>query len=313
MSREKLACLCCAIHCTTGTFLLSHLRHTPGQFKMHSTITNVFLEVQLYVLPLLWWVQRSTSTTCYERSWNTWPESCAWPENHLGAYYWTESSIAIILGRLISGRQRTDFQQRSRVWVNPGSSGSSQFLTSAMSCPAMSSIQHTHSVSKIVHWRNVVQSWQLVKNVGIILSHKATFQLPRHCQSDVGSLWQPCGYIWIHELWDTALLKNTCTPLTLCTILLFLIHDSRLFLVLKEWHTVVGILHRNKALGSFLWTACNFPSVLEKRGASLLRSKACSLILLYPPKSTKMGIYIKTPTRYWLPCQNEHVFLAGHP
>lgn len=50
---------------------------------------------------------------------------------------------------------------------------------------------------------------------------------------------------------------------------------------------------------------------VEQRGVSLLRTKACPLPLLCSPKSTKMGISIKTPTRCWLLCQAEHVFLAS--
>lgn len=160
MGREKLACLCCARHCITDTFLLSHWIHTPGQlvqFKMHSRFTNAFWSnnfMPCWFCPVL--VQRSTSTTCYERSWNTWPESCAcWPENPLGAYCWADSSIAIFLGRPTkSGRQWTDFQQMSTVLVNPGNSNRVPFfVTSAMPCPAMPSMQHMHSVSKAVHWR----------------------------------------------------------------------------------------------------------------------------------------------------------------
>jgi len=48
----------------------------------------------------------------------------------------------------------------------------------------------------------------------------------------------------------------------------------------------------------------------EQKGVSLLRSTACPLTLLCSPKSTKMGTSIKTPTRYRVLCQAEHMFLA---
>lgn len=69
-----------------------------------------------------------------------------------------------------------------------------------------------------------------------------------------------------------------------------------------------------KGIKLFPVNSLQFPFHLEdteQRGVSLLKCKACPLPLLCSPKSFKMGVYITTPTRYWLLCQAEHVFLAG--
>lgn len=105
--------LLCKWHYITSTSLFCLLLNTHSWkvgrvFKMRSRIIAVFFEQQLYALLLLR-VQNSTSTTHYQRSWNT--MGCAHgPENYLGAYCWKDLSITIILGRFTSGRQWTEFQ-----------------------------------------------------------------------------------------------------------------------------------------------------------------------------------------------------------
>lgn len=159
-----------------------------------------------------------------------------------------------------------------------------------------------------------MQSWQFVKKVGIIIivmlffSYQGTAELTREAYGTPMDI-PGYGRLARHIITQEHIHSHDCV----CQ--LATINPRQCIICCSKGVTYNGCYFAKKqGIRLFPVNRLQFPFHLEEREqreVSLLRSMACPLTLLCSPKSTKMGLYIKTPTRYWLLCQAEHVFLAS--